>query len=182
MSEAVWIKTEPSVDGSTYVVTIEFDDDHATVLTPRTARDYASAVLEYAQRAEYDGAVVTQLRSLGVEDQAIMAVVTDLRSDRPPVEGRGILAPMKIEPGVNPHGKGFLKLDLNGNEGQWEVPEARTHALTVLEAVHAADLDSGYYRALTGLVGLDQGRARQVIADLADHRWDYGDRAEGEQA
>ena len=176
-TDAVWIKTEPTVDGSAYVVTIEASDDRAMVLTPDRALRYASAILAYVARAEYDAAVVRQLRNLVDDMTAVGQIVTDLRTDRPPISDDAT-APLRFEGGVSAFtGKAFLHIAIDGKVGQWEIPAAKEHALAVLEAVSAADLDSGYYRALRGMVGLDENRARQVIDDLGKWR---GSDAEGE--
>lgn len=167
--KAIWIKTEPSVDGSTYVVSLELGDDRAVVMTPERAMAHASVILAAAQRAEYDAAVVTQMRDK-VPLEAIGQLVGDLRKDRPPLDGEAI-APMEVEPAVSAKAHPFLVVSIAGEEwGQWAVPAARAHAMNLLEAVQAADLDAAYYRALTGLVGLEEGTARQVIEDLANHR------------
>lgn len=63
---AVWIKTEPTVDGEAYVVTLEASDDVAVTLTPTTAARYALSILDAAHRAAYDAAVLRQLTSTGI--------------------------------------------------------------------------------------------------------------------
>lgn len=167
---AVWIKTEPSTDGSAYVVTAEFSDDRAKTLTPEVALRYGSAVLAAAQRAEYDAAVARQLTRIGSDLDAALQIVTDLRNDRPPLDDEAT-APLALDPGVNKRLAPFLVVKIDGEAvGQWTVGAAREHASHVLEAVAAADLDSNYYRALTGIVGLDEGRARAVVGDLGQYR------------
>lgn len=172
--DAVWIKTEPTVDGSAYVVTIEASDDRSVVLTPDRALRYADAVLAYVARAEYDAAVVKQLRNLVDDMQAVGQIVTDLRNDRPPIADDAT-APLSFESGVSAFtGEAFLHIAIDGKKvGQWDIPDAKAHALEVLESVSVADLDSGYYRALRSRVGLDESRARQVIDDLG--KWRRGD-------
>ena len=169
----IWIKTEPTVFGETYVVSVQFGEDRAVTLTPTRALEYASTVLAHAQRAEYDAAVLKQLRTKGIgDDQAIMSMIVDMRKDRPPVDGEPT-APMQLSEGVNAEAKPFLAIHLDGSKwGQFEVRQAREHALGVLEAVEAADLDAGYYRILTGAVGLEEGVARAVVNDLASYRWE----------
>lgn len=169
--DAVWIKTEPSLDGSTYVVTIEASEDRAVTLTPDRALRHASEVLSTVARAEYDAAVFAQMSALGnLEPEAVGQLILDLRRDRPNLDPEAT-QPLRLEPGVNASGKPFLALYLDDRQvGQWGPADARRHALGVIEAVHAADLDSGYYRALTGLVGLEEPRARNVIDDLIKHR------------
>lgn len=165
---AVWIKTEPSVDGARYVVTIEASEDLATTLSPDRALRYASGVLEAASRADYDAAVFKQVTAL-TSLQAARQLVVDLRGDRPPLDDEATY-PIALEPGVNRSQEPFLTIRINGEPvGQWGIQDARSHALGVLEAVGRADLDSAYYRTLVGTVGLDENRARQVVADVGNH-------------
>lgn len=168
--QSVWIKTEPSVDGSTYIVTVEIDDDKAIRLDPHSAPNYALAILQAIARAEYDAAVFTQLGHLIPDVQTVMRLVVDLRKDRPEID-TSATKPLEIEPGVNSKAEPFLAVLIDGKKvGQWTMADAREHVLSALETTVVADLDAGYYRALTGLVGLDQGRARQVVSDLRKHR------------
>lgn len=169
MTQTVWIKTEPSVDGKTYVVSVAFSDDRSIVLTPDSSLRYASAVLAAAQRAEYDAAVFKQMRKL-VDVEHAAQLIIDLRRDRPLLDSSP-LAPMRLEPGVNSEAKPFLAVFIDDQQvGQWDVPDAREHALGVLEAVTAAELDAGYFRALVGIINLDEARARHVIEDVGLYR------------
>jgi len=170
---AVWIKTEPSVDGLTYTVTVEISEDRAIVLTPESAPRYAMTILEAVARAEYDAAVFKQMTGVAPDQQLAFQVVSDLRQDRPEID-TSATKPLEIVPGVNGKGLPFLSVFIDGKQvGQWGIADAREHALFALEAVTGADLDAGYYRALTGLVGLDEARARNVIGDLIRHRDEY---------
>jgi hypothetical protein len=169
MTDAVWIKTEPSVDGSTYIATVEFSDDRSIVLTPDSAPRYAMTVLEAVARAEYDAAVFTQM-SKRVDQKAVAQLITDLRKDRPDID-TSATKPLEIKPGVNRQGEPFLIVLIDDKPvGQWEIAAAKEHALTVLEVTKVADLDASYYRALTGLVGLEEHVARNVVDDLQHHR------------
>jgi len=167
---AVWIKTEPSVDGSTYMVTVEIDNDRAIALTPDSAPRYAMTILEAIARAEYDAAVYQQLHTLVPDQLAVAQIIRDLRKDRPDID-TSATKPLEIEPGVNSKGKPFLDVLIDGKKvGHWTMQAAREHVLAALEVTAVADLDAGYYRALIGLVGLDEARARNVVDDLQHHR------------
>lgn len=168
---AVWVNSAPTVDGSAYVVTLEADDDTAITFDRDRAATYALGVLDAAHRAAYDAAVFRQMTvKLGMGQADAAHVVVDLRQDRPPLASEPA-APLELDPGVNDEGRPFLGVLVNGKRvGQWTVEDARQHALHVLESVVVADLDAGYYRALTGLVGVDDTRARQAVADIAEHR------------
>jgi hypothetical protein len=171
MSDTVWIKTTPALDGSGYVVTLEADDDTARVLTPTEALAYAAGVLAAASRCEYDAAVIRQMtRALKLPVATAAQVITDLRADRPPLDPSAT-APMWLEPGVNKDLDGFLVISINGKKvGQWNATDARGHALAVIESIAVADLDSAYVRVLVGSVGIDKARALQVVDDLGNHR------------
>jgi hypothetical protein len=177
--DTVWIKTEPSIDQASYLVTIEASPDRARVLTPTDALAYASTLLGAVARGEYDAAVLAQMRMLlgdgSDADQSIGLIIGDLRDDRPPLDDSAT-APLRFDPGVNRDGEPFLGVWLEDQQlGQWTLPDARAHALAVLEAVTVADLDTGYYRTLTGLVNIEPERARTVVADLG--KWRPGEGA-----
>lgn len=168
----VWIISEPTVDGSAYVVTLAADDDTAITLDRERATIYAFGVLDAAHRAAYDAAVFAQLtRKLGLDDETAGLTIVDLRKDRPPLPPE-TTAPIVLDPGVsNRDQKPFLALSVNGKRvGQWTVEDARQHALAVLETVVVADLDAGYYRALVGQIGIDSDTAQQVVQDIGNHR------------
>ena len=168
--DSIWIKTEPSLDGQTYVVTIEASADRAVTLTPDSALRHAGAVMTAVARAEHDAAVYRQLGKLVPDQRAVGELIVDLRADRPELD-HAATEPLRIQPGVNQKGKPFLVLFLDDKPvGQWDPADARHHALGVIEAVAAADLDAGYYRCLRNLVGIDENRARHAVADLINHR------------
>lgn len=171
--ETMWIRTEPAVDGASYVVTLELNADHAIVLTPTRATTYALAFLAAAQRAEYDAAVFAQIggmRGSSVENAGHL--VAEFRDDRPPIDPAAT-APLTLHPGINHRGHAFIGLRLNGEPyGQVDVDGAREHALHVLEAPIAADFDAAYYRLLIGIVGVEEPTARHIVADIAKRRGD----------
>lgn len=165
MTGTVWVRTQPSASGRTYVVTIDFTDDLSRTLKPTEASEHARYVLAAAMQADHDAAVFRQLSDHGLELEAIAETVRALREDRPPL--RTAQRELTLEPGVNPEGGPFIRVSLDGQAiGQWTVADARSHAQGVLEAVHAADLDAAYYRHLVGVVGLDEPTARAAVGDL----------------
>ena len=166
----VWIKTDPTPDGTGYVVTLEVGQDTARILTPDEAMAHAAGVLAAAHRAEYDAAVLAQLTKLGIERESVAMLIRQLRDDRPPLDPAAT-HPLTLEPCVNAAGKPFITVASPGREqGQWTTEDARSHAIAVLECVAVADLDAAYLRALTGLIGIDRSRARRVVEDLVNHR------------
>jgi hypothetical protein len=167
---ALWVQSDVAPDG-TYVVGLHFGDDRAWVFTRSEAIQHAVAVLTQAERAEYDAAVLALLHGkLGMPlPDAGAFVANDLRPDRPPVDEPG---PIALVPGVLARDlRGFLTLHLDGEPvGQWEIDSAHRHAVAVLQAVAAVDNDAAFYRLLRGPVGLEEPRARAVVADIANHR------------
>lgn len=172
MTTDIWIKTQPTIDGKTYAVTIEAGEDNSFGLDPTSAMEYAMQLLKAVQYADYDAAVIAQLNSrVGDHGKAAVGAVQDLRADRPDAPPVG---PLSFVPGVSHRtGKGFLTIHLNGKPvGQWDLGPARLHALSVLEAVISADLDAAYHRYLTGTIGLEDGTARAAVDGLATFRED----------
>lgn len=167
---SVRITTEPSLDGSCYVVSIAAGDDVAVVMDRDRALAYAYELLRAVASAEYDAAVMAQLAALSGETSAI-GMVAGLRADRPPLDAAAT-APFVFQPGVSRRDRrGFLTIRLDGEPlGQWALPDARAHALAVLEAHVVADLDAAYHRTLTGVIGVDGPVARAVVNGLAEHR------------
>lgn len=167
---STWVRSEPSADGKTYVVTLSAGSDHSIVLDRYTALNYALYVHDAVERARYDAAVRKQLViRLKLGEKEVAQVILDLRRDRPEQQHDW---PIKIIPGVSQRdGHPFLRLEMpDGKQGQWEIDDAISHANGVLEASIVADLDAGYYRILRGAVGVEEHIARNVIDDLANHR------------
>lgn len=170
----VWIRTEPTLDGDGYMVTLSVGEDAAVTMTPERAFAYARTLLGHISRADYDAAVVRQMRKvIGTDAKAmqnIAQLILDLRSDRPPLDDAAT-HPLRYEPGVNQSQKGFIACFHDDEQfGTWSLKAAKRHALGMIEVVESADLDAAYVRALTGLVGLDKARALNVVDDLGKFR------------
>lgn len=168
----VWVGSEPAVDGSEYVVTLSIDDDHSIVLDRERAVEYVWALLTIVGCSEYDAAVLGQVtRKMGLGLDVAGQLILDLRKDRPPVDADAT-KPIKFEPIVSQRThRPLLHLRVDGElVGQWEVSDARQHALHVLDAMVVADLDGAYYRCLTGLLGVEEPRARNVVEDVGNWR------------
>lgn len=168
-TETVWVRTEPTADGTGYMVTVNVTDDHAQTLGPAKAVQYARRLLAAANAAMYDAAVARQLQHLGVPMEAIAQAIIDLRKDRPadvsPTD------PLTLEPGINEHLDPFLAIKFRDEQiGQWSPSDAYDHAMNVLGAITTADLDHGYYRILVGVVGLPEHTARAAVDNLAEFR------------
>lgn len=171
--EGMWIRTEPSLDGLSYVTTLTIDQDYAVTLTPARALGYAETLLGAVAEAEYDAAILQQLTSkpLGIDVDVAGQLIVDMRGERPAREAAGLV----FVPGVSQRAQHpFVQIMRDGTQiGQFDAPAARRHAMHVLEAPTAADLDAAYLRVLRGMVGLDENTAREVVEDIGNHRADW---------
>lgn len=162
----VWIRTEPDITG-TYRLKIEIDEDRGQFLTAEEARAYGEYVLGQTVLAHYDSLVFRQLTAGTKDPRAAADVIQDLRKDRVPAQSP---LPLALRPGVNIQGKPFMTVVIDGKDvGQWSIPDAREHALRILEGVQRADLDEQYRRTLVSLVGLDDAVARSAVEGLTTH-------------
>jgi hypothetical protein len=170
----LWVTTEAAADG-TYIPSIEISDDQSVPLTRDTAIRHAMAVLTASQYAQYDAAVIRQLTDkLDMPlDMAAEAVVS-LRADRPPLD-EADTAPLVLSPGVSGTSReAFVGVWLGNRQvGQFDAESAAQHANYVLQVTIAADLDGAYHRWLR-TAGIDDNRARAVVADLRDWRTSDG--------
>lgn len=168
--EGLWIISEPTPLGETYIVSMNLDD-RAWALPPDDAYAWARYVMATATRADHDAAIVRQLLKTGLDRDASVQLVRELRADRPPlVQGN---QPIRLEPGVSSDGefRGFVAMYVDDEQvGQMDPLQAQEHATVVLGVLETADLDSAYYRALRGTVGLGEGTSRAVVHDLVEHR------------
>lgn len=167
--EGLWVRSDVMPDG-TYVVTVSFDADHVWVLDRAGALRYAVACVAAAQRAEYDAAVFRlTTERLDLDHRTGAAALLSLRLDRPPPDDDAT-RPLTFAPGVTARGKPFLTILLDGEPaGQLDPPALRSHAMNVLEAPAAADLDAGFLRFLLSS-GLDEPTARAAVGDIANWR------------
>lgn len=166
----LWVQSDVTPDG-TYVVGLHYGPDRAWVLTRDEAIQHATTVLAQVERAEHDAAVIALLhKKLGMPlATASEFVAKDIRVDRPPLPD---VSPITLVPGVSHRTlRPFLRLELDGEGiGQWDLDGGRQHAVFVLQTVEAVESDARLHRALVGLVGMDEGRARAVVGDIANHR------------
>lgn len=170
MTDSVWIKSEPD-DTGTYHLYLELGPDDVVPLGVTEAYGWAREVLSAVAAAEYDAAVMRQIRSLGLPQQGAAEMVQLMRADRAEHVPVSMIPGLALVPGVSAFtGLAFVRLDRHGRPvGQWEMDDARQHALGVIEALEVTALDSAYLRAL-GHIGIDRGRALQVVTDLVNHR------------
>lgn len=170
--EGLWVRSEVLPDGS-YAVTVSVGSDRVWVLDREAAQRYATAAVAAAQHAEYDAAIFAMFTGrLGLEPpHAAEFLGAEVRPDRAPPDAAAT-APLTFLPGVNAAGQPFLHIHLDGTPwGQLDPVALRAHAMTVLEAPTAADLDHGLLQALRRL-GLPDAGARECVADIANWRCD----------
>lgn len=168
--EGLWVSSEVSASGA-YVVGLNVGADRAWTLDEDGAVRYARAALRVAHSADHDAAVIRLLVKLGGQfEEAAKLVGYHLRPDRPPFD-HDATKPLRFEPGVNPKGRPFVKVILDGRLiGQLTPAEAIDHAVGVLEVVATVDLDAALYRLLVGQIHLDEDTARAIVGDLARYR------------
>jgi hypothetical protein len=168
---AVWVTSELLPDGH-YTAAVAFTDDRSVALDEPAAVRYTLAILDAVQSAEHDAAVLTQLHNtLGLDEKtAAEFLVHELRPARRALRETG--TPLTLVPGVSHRDRrGFLTVHVDGQPvGQWELTDAREHARYVLEALLAVEYDTAYHGVLTELLDLDDGRARNVVEDIGNHR------------
>ena len=165
----VWVETvlDP---GEPFRIKVHLNDRSWTLGRDGAIR-YALAVLQAAHYADYDSATLQLLVKAGVSAEAAGALIADdLRPDRERLDNEA-LAPLGLDVGITPGGAPFIMILLDEQPvGQWDVEGAVKHAQTVLSAMFAAGLDAALYQAMVTQVGLEAGRARNVIRGLGEYR------------
>lgn len=164
---------------SSYHCTVHVGDDFAFGVDRERAIAYAAQVLAVTEQADHDTAVMRLLHEkLEMPLEEVAAFVNrDLRPDRPPTNHEATW-PLELYAGVGMdprNGKlgGHVVLAKKGEQrelGRFEIGGIRMHALSVLQATFAADMDGALYRQLKGLFELEPNRVRGVIEDLANYR------------
>lgn len=174
--DGLWIRTEPSIDGTTFIVTLSIGADWSATLTPIRAFAYAGALLAAVADAEYDAAILSQMtKRLNLNLETASQLVLDMRGERPARTASGLT----FVPGVSQarqHAFIILEREVDGERvqmAQLDAPAARRHAMHVLEAPVQADLDAAYLKILRGSIGLDEAKARGVVEDIMNHRAEW---------
>lgn len=165
----IWAMSDLQPDG-VYMVTISFSDDDAFTLNDDQAFLYASAIIEIANIAEYEAAILAQLKKATKmkETEAAEFIAKYFRPKRSiPVTG----TPVSLVPGISRQTKKAFLIIRYGNKdiGQWDYADAMDHAHAVLDIIFVARLDNIYHHVMKTQVGVDDGRARVIIADLAKY-------------
>lgn len=172
---SVWVKSDVSPTGA-YIVTIEYTSDHVRSLTPIEVEQYAQAWTMAMHYAEYDAAVLNQLRTKlqpGPDsDRNIAGVLLSMRKNRVMFDHKA-LKPLIVRPCISERtGEPFLAVRIAGTQvkWRWDPIDVINHVQYVHETIVVADLDAAYRRFLIAHVGLDDDTARSVVADLASFR------------
>lgn len=167
MGDVVWIKSEPDNDGR-YHLYLELGPDDVVPLDQEAAYRWAREVLSAAAQAEYDAAVMRQLKWTGAEPQDAANAVVFLRERRGNTVPISAVPDLALVPGVSAFsGKGFLRLERRGKSvGQWDIADAKTHALAVIEAYEVTILDSAYLTFATKEIGADWNTGLAMVTDL----------------
>lgn len=168
-TEGLWITSDPQPDGS-YTLVLSVEGDRSRALTPDEAWRYGRAVFAVANAVDYEEAVYGQLLARGVPQDAVLHLVAGMRAARPPFDDEAT-APLRWVPGLNPEGKGFIRLDMDERPiGQLTVEDARGHGAHVIEAVPNAELDAVYRALLVKTIGLSDREARAAVDLLGTYR------------
>lgn len=170
--EGLWARSWALPYGKGYGIRINVGETSWT-MGRDAALAYAAAFVAAATAAEHDTAVFRMMTDrMGLDPAVVVAVIgRDIRPDRP--TNADATRPVVLAPAVGQKGP-FVKLLLNEEQvGELTPADAREHALAVLDALAAGDLDSALRRVLVGPVGIDEARASAVIASLADY-WPEG--------
>lgn len=167
---SVWIRSHPDEQGI-YRLVLEMGPDDSIPLTRALADAWAREVLSAVAAAEYDAALVRQMRAMGLDDGAVVVMVQEMRADRAGETPSSLIPGLSLTAGVSARtGDGFLTLARHGKPvGQWSMDDAREHAVTMLTAIEVAGLDGAYLRAAEKF-GLDRNRALQAVDDLGRFR------------
>ena len=163
----VYLRAMMALDESGYVMSLEVGEDNARVLTPGDAVRYGAAMLRAVAQAEHDASVVRQsVEMLQIPLEGATAFIAAMRQERPAPDPQDT-APLIFEPSVSTLYEPFIEVWFDGEAlWQWDMDEARAHAVEVITGAHRADLDSAYYHMLMGSVNLEKREARLAVADL----------------
>ncbi|MET1008107.1 MAG: hypothetical protein ABWX96_21330 [Propionibacteriaceae bacterium] len=168
--QGVWIRSAPDENGRYHVV-IETDEDTVFPMTSESAYIWARQIMAAACAAEHDAAIVRQVADMGISQEGMVHLMTEVRADRAEQVPLPMIPDLLLIPGVSHRtGDGFLTLRIKGRDvGEWSVSAARIHALALLTAVEYAVLDGAYLRALTKF-GADEPDAMAAVANLGPYR------------
>ena len=167
----VWCRADLSPFGKGqvggYHLTITYDDDHALSLGRDELLMYVFTMMDALTRAQYTEAVRRQLITVGVPERMVLPSVIELREEWPelPTFGGYSLRPtVSFEGSCSVqvyHGDTFVV--------QFAPRNVREHIEHALRVYVAADLDSSYRRYLLGVIGIEPGRATNVVEDLGNY-------------
>lgn len=167
--DMVWVRTSPTLDGTAYQVVIEAGPDHARGLTPAEALSYAREVMRVVAEATHDAAVGKMLVDTGIDLPDAVATLGELRASRRRLTAG--TSPLILQGCATIEFKPFIAVSIEGEQepsGQWTPDDARAHAASVIEAIHAARLDQALYEHLTTVIGIKPEAARAAVGSLAE--------------
>ncbi len=157
-----------------YGVTVTLGADEAWHMDAARALAYGAGCVAAATTANHDAAVIRAFVAGGMPEETASAfVVSDLRPDRPAVDER--TAPLLFIPGVSAFtGRPFLRTMIGRRAvGQLSPDELCVHAIGVLTAAAAVDLDAALFRAMRERMGAEEPPARAFVGKLGAH-WPGG--------
>ena len=169
----VCLRAAMALDDSGYVMSLEVGKDSARTLTVDDAVRYGAHLLDAIAQAEHDASVVRQtVEKLRVPLEHATGFISAMRQNRPEPDPQDT-TPLIFMPSVSTTYEPFIDVWFDGQSlWQWDMDEARSHAVEVILGAHRANLDSAYYRMLVESVRLNKREARGAVADLyGDPEW-----------
>lgn len=167
----VWVRSQPDPVTGDYLLTIDYAEDASVALTEAEGIDYARGFFAAITRADYQAAILTQMQKVTDDRDDALLVLSDFREATQNLFRAG---PLALVPGVAmDNGKyvGFVEVTPDkGDSWTWRGEEVRGHATGVIEVALGVDLDQAYLQTLVEKVGLDEGRARNVVQDIMNYR------------
>lgn len=166
------VSSEPTLDGGAYMAVVSYGQDLVIGVPGGRASRYALAVIAVSVMAEYDVAMMRQLGHLGVSVDGQAQVIADTRMDRRPPDDRAtgelVFRPIVSARDATARVMVFRRGQENeaGLVTRWSPVEARHHAMAVLQAAAGVDHDDRYRRYLVARIGIEDWRARNVVADI----------------
>lgn len=155
-----------------YAVGIHYGLDHSVALNPLQALTYVTKLYRVASSAEYGAAVLAQLSTLGLSDDKALPTVGEILGKA--WDGLDLANTVQAIPLIaKADRRPCVRFDLENKPfAHIQVPaaDAREHAAAVQHAAANVLLDSEYHRFLRGPLNLPDDRARDLVADLAQHR------------
>lgn len=154
----------------TYTCQLTLGQELLRVLDREEALTYCTELTWAITCAEYDAAVLKQLKAVeGLEMVHVTMVVQGIRQDRRPVLSSPT-HPVSYEPIVSHRDlQPRITAVCGDTRWQWDLDVARQHVSQVMEVAAGVDMDASYFQYLRSAVDVDMGTARNMVRLLREH-------------